>query len=153
MYLLYNFNLPILNSKVYNKNEFTLKCNEVREQLINEYKENSKLWNSYLYYLGYRDTQIQELLKPTTDNSNKIILAFMRNIIRPFGMELQIKKDTHETCNHKYIFNLKEDLKRCISVFKTEGRIPLINYYENENTITDVITIQKLNKLKIILNS
>ena len=163
---LYLFNLPILESKCYERKEFIELCKTIHKIYLINFYENEKMWSAYLIYLGYGKGAIKLLSNKTlviVEKNSKILIEFIRKIISPFGMRLRIIEDKNKTKKHKYIFELKTIIKNNISVFQQEGKIPIINYkwvnapiineetkknYEKLNELINIIPLKKSKKNK-----
>jgi hypothetical protein len=93
-----------------------------------------------------------EGMKEVKKDSNKAMIEFIRLIIGNYGMELCVIKDKNDTLNHKYIFSFKKLLKDNLSIFKTNNKIPLLNYYYDEIDMLGDDTRNRVNQLNDLLN-
>lgn len=152
--LLTLFNLPILENKIYSKNDYEKLNVDIRNILNVDDFKNSNILKAYLVYLNYDKSKLESLINVMQDEKgdedNKGIGELLKKIYLNYGMSFKMGEKNHII----YELKIRENLRNILSVFKEENKIPIINLFEDDLKFDDIddITRLKINKLKLLLS-
>ena len=118
--LMFLFNLPMLEEKIYNCQEFQKLVDNIKISILNEIETNEKLMIAYLGYLGYVETRYNALIDniklSNNDTDNKGIIELIKTIMGKYGMLLKSKDNHHKSNNSTYSIVINPKLKNILSV-------------------------------------
>jgi hypothetical protein len=150
LWFIVSLDIPILQNRVYTRQEFETLTEKVDKFLKLEVVNNKKLLKVYLKYVDYTKASIKNLLKNT---DSKAVVILIKSIVKIFGMTFKFKEDKNATKKHKYILDLKKKIRKNISIYKQNQKIPLINHEECNITNIDSELRQRIQDVEtLILN-